>query len=213
MTSKLLLPRRGLYAITPDITSTPELLARVKPVLIAGASVLQYRNKSATPARRVEQAGALRDLCSRHDVPLIINDDVALAIAVAADGVHLGADDGDLRAAREALRAGALIGASCYDDLQRARQASAAGASYVAFGAFFPSPTKPLARRADPQILRDAHALGLRCVAIGGITPLNARELVRAGADWLAVISSLFDVPDPARAARLYLEAFKDTDT
>lgn len=193
------------------MTSTPQLLACVHTVLVAGATLLQYRNKSASSALKLEQARALRIACATYDVPLIINDDVALAAAADAAGVHLGRGDGDVRAARAVLGEGAIIGVSCYNELQRARDASAAGASYVAFGAFHPSPTKPLAPRAQPQLLTDARELGLQCAAIGGITPSNARELVLAGADWIAVISGLFNAQDPAVAARNYLQAFKDS--
>lgn len=203
--------RRGLYAITPDEPSTPRLLARVEPVLAAGASCLQYRNKAAAPALRQEQASALLGLCRAHGVPLIVNDDVALAIAVGADGVHLGGDDGDLAEAR-ARMPGGIVGVSCYDSLERALEAHALGADYIAFGAFHPSPTKPHARRAGPSLLADAASLGIARVAIGGITPSNARPLVDAGADLLAVISGVFDAPDPAAAARAYLSAFQEHD-
>lgn len=202
--------RRGLYAITPDEPSTERLLARVEPVLAAGAACLQYRNKTAGGALRHEHATALRALCQRHAVPLIINDDVELALAIGADGVHLGIEDGDLRTARERLGAQAIIGASCYDSFERASDAIAQGASYVAFGAFHPSPTKPHARRADLSLLSRSAALGAPRVAIGGITPVNARELVAAGADLVAVISGVFDARDPAAAVKAYLSAFED---
>jgi thiamine-phosphate pyrophosphorylase len=201
-------PRRGLYAITPDEPDTAQLLARVAPVLHAGAVWVQYRNKDADAALRSEQARALLPLCRRHGVPLIINDDWRLAAAIGADGAHVGRDDGQLASAREALGAGAILGASCYDDLELARSASAAGASYVAFGAFFPSPTKPQAPRAALELLRDSADLGLPRVAIGGITPDNARSLVSAGADFVAVISGIFDAPDPAAATRAYRSCF-----
>lgn len=201
-------PLRGLYAITPDESDTGLLLARVAPVLQAGTAWLQYRNKGADAALRTEQALALLPLCRRHGVPLIINDDWHLAATIGADGAHVGRDDGQLRNAREALGADAILGASCYDDLELARSAGAAGASYVAFGAFFPSPTKPLAPRAALELLRDSADLGLPRVAIGGITPDNARSLVSAGADFVAVISGIFDAPDPADATRAYLSCF-----
>jgi thiamine-phosphate pyrophosphorylase len=204
-------PSRGLYAITPDEPDTNRLLARVEPVLRAGASWLQYRNKAASDDLRAEQALALQSLCSRFNVPLIINDDWALAAAVGAAGAHLGEGDGELALARHELGADAILGASCYNDLKLARQAVFAGASYVAFGAFFASPTKPNARQASPDLLREAAALGLPRVAIGGITPDNARPLVEAGADLLAVISGVFDAPDPTAATRAYLSCFEDS--
>lgn len=203
--------RRGLYLLTPDEPDTQKLLARVDGVL-GHASLLQYRNKLAGAELAAAQVAALLPLCRARGVPLLVNDDWRLALAAGADGAHLGEDDGDLVAARDALGAGAIIGASCYDSLSRARSAAAAGASYVAFGAFFPSPTKPGARRVPPGLLREARRLGLPLVAIGGITPDNARGLVEAGADLLAVISGVFDAADPADAARAYVRAFADGD-
>jgi thiamine-phosphate pyrophosphorylase len=201
-------PPRGLYAITPDETDTPRLLERVEAVLAAGTTWLQYRNKAADAALRDIQARRLLVVCRRHGVPLIVNDDWRLAAMIGADGAHLGEDDGEIAAARAALGDGAILGASCYDDLALARQAADAGASYVAFGAFFPSPTKPGARRATPDLLRDSASLGLPRVAIGGITPDNARPLVDAGADLLAVISGVFDAADPAAAVHAYRTCF-----
>lgn len=199
--------RRGLYLISPDDTDTRRLLARVAEVL-PGAALLQYRNKSADARLRREQADALAQLCRTHGVPLIINDDAALARAVGAGGVHLGEHDGELVAARALLGDDAIIGMSCYDDLSRANAAARAGASYIAFGAFFPSTTKPGARRASPDLLRGSAQLGLPRVAIGGITPDNAHTLVEAGADLLAVIGGVFDAPDPAAAARALHASF-----
>ena len=201
-------PQQGLYAITADERDDARLLEQVEAVLQAGAAWLQYRNKAADPPTRERQALQLQPLCARHGVPLIINDDWQLAAAIGADGVHLGEDDGAIAVARAALGAAALIGASCYDRIELARYAVLAGASYVAFGAFFPSPTKPHARVAPPALLVDAAALGVPRVAIGGITPDNGRSLVDAGADMLAVISGVFDSPDPAAATRAYLSCF-----
>ncbi|MFC3814756.1 thiamine phosphate synthase [Lysobacter sp. GCM10012299] len=204
-----LLARTGVYAITPDDTDTSRLLARVETVLAAGATWLQYRNKAADADLRETQARAMLPLCRRHGAALIVNDDWRLAAAIGADGAHLGEDDGELACARAALPAGAILGASCYDDLDLARRAAAAGADYIAFGAFFPSPTKPNARKAGLDLLRDSAPLGLPRVAIGGITPDNARPLVEAGADLLAVISGVFDAADPAAAVRRYLDCFE----
>lgn len=201
-------PPSGVYLITPDEADGERLLARVAPLLADGPTWLQYRNKRADAAQRLAQATALQALCAQAGVPLIVNDDVALAQAVGAAGVHLGEDDGDLAAARAALGAGALIGASCYDDLALARAAAAAGASYVAFGAFFPTRSKVTTRRADPGLLRDAAPLGLPRVAIGGLTPDNGRALVAAGADLLAVISGVFDAADPRAALAAYRACF-----
>lgn len=204
------LPRRGLYLITPDDDDTHRLLQRVEAALGAGVALLQYRNKAAGTARRAEQAAALRAACALHATPLIVNDDVELAARVHADGVHLGEDDLDPAAARQRLGAGAIIGVSCYDQLSRAVQAADAGADYVAFGAFYPSATKPAARRATPALLAAAAPLALSRVAIGGITADNARPLLDAGADLLAVISDVFDAPDIAAAVRRYAPLFQD---
>ena len=205
MPSKTL--RRGLYLITPDDPDPSQLFARTRP-LLAFASCLQLRNK-AMDADALRVAGiALRSACKDAGVTLLINDDAALAAELGADGVHLGEHDGDIASARRLLRDDAIIGASCYDDIERARRLAAEGASYLAFGAFFPSPTKPNVRRASLQLLRDSAHLGLPRVAIGGITPDNAPSLVDAGADLVAVISGVFDAPDPVAAARAYLSLF-----
>ena len=205
MPSKTL--KRGLYLITPDDPDPSQLFARTRP-LLAFASCLQLRNK-AMDADALRVAGsALRSACKDAGVPLLINDDAALAAELGADGVHLGEHDGDIASARRLLGDDAIIGASCYDDIERARRLAAEGASYLAFGAFFPSPTKPNARRASLQLLRDSAHLGLPRVAIGGITPDNAPSLVDAGADLVAVISGVFDAPDPVAAARAYLSLF-----
>ncbi|SMC21107.1 thiamine-phosphate diphosphorylase [Andreprevotia lacus DSM 23236] len=194
----------GLYAITPDWADSKRLLAACDAALRGGATILQYRNKLATPAQALEQASALRALTSNHGASLIINDDLALALAVDADGVHLGGDDGDLAAARAQLPAGKILGASCYNQLALAQQAVAAGADYVAFGAVFASGTKPLAVRAELTLFAQARALGVPAVAIGGIDTANAAQVVEAGADCIAVIGALFGADDiEARARQL----------
>ena len=198
---------RGLYLVTPDEPDCDRLLARTRP-LLAHAACLQYRNKRASDSERRRQADGLRALCSDAGVPLIVNDDAALAAAVGADGVHLGEHDGAIATARALLGNDAIIGVSCYDDAGLAKNAAAQGADYVAFGAFFPSPTKPAARRASLELLHRARALDVPRVAIGGITPDNAPLLVAAGADMVAVISGVFDAPDPIAAARAYAACF-----
>ena len=200
----------GLYLITPDEADTANLLARTAPLLAAGATWLQYRNKTAGYALRHEQATALQSLSRQAGVPLIVNDDVRLAKAVGAAGVHLGEDDGDIAAARALLGAEAIIGASCYDRLELAEAAVAAGADYVAFGAFFPTRSKTGTRQATVDLLSKAASLGVPRVAIGGITPDNARSLVDAGADLVAVISGVFDASDPVAAVHAYLHCFRD---
>ena len=198
---------RGLYLITPEEPDTARLLARVAAVL-PQATWLQYRQKGADPDLRLVQAAGLQALCREVGVPLIINDDVALAAAIGAAGVHLGEEDGDIAAARTQLGTQAIIGASCYDAHARAERAVAAGASYVAFGAFFPTTSKVTTRRATPGLLAAAAALGVPRVAIGGITPDNMSPLVAAGADLVAVISGVFEAADPVAAAQAYRSGF-----
>jgi len=201
-------PQRGLYLITPDESDTDRLLARVRPVLAAGPALLQYRNKAADAPLRREQARELLAACRSAGLPLVINDDWRLAAELGADGAHLGSDDGNLAEARAALGPAALLGASCYDRLALAERAAANGASYLAFGAFFPSSTKPGASRADPGLLKASTHLNLPRVAIGGITPDNAGIVIAAGAEWVAVISGVFDSPDPAASVRAYRRCF-----
>ena len=201
---------RGLYAITPETPDSAQLEANVRALFAAAGSdcaALQYRNKSGTQAIRLEQARRLAALARASRVPFIVNDDVQLAIAVGADGVHIGRDDGEIGAARAALP-GKLVGVSCYDNLAAARSAVNAGADYVAFGSVFPSTTKPGAVRAPLGLFQEAKALGVPLVAIGGITAQNAPAVLGAGADALAVISALFDAPDIAARAREFARLF-----
>lgn len=200
------MPIHGLYAITPDGADSARMLLLAERALEGGTRLLQYRNKSAAPTQRLAEARALMALAARHRATLIVNDDLALALEVKAHGLHLGRDDGELAAARAAFPG--LLGASCYDSLDLAKRAAAAGADYIAFGSMFPSPTKPGAVRAPLTLFAQARPLGLPMVAIGGITLANAPQLVRAGADCLAVISSLFDAPDVAAAARAFNQLY-----
>jgi thiamine-phosphate pyrophosphorylase len=199
---------RGLYAITPEGLSREALVERAECALVGGARLLQYRSKDADPKRRAEIARALAALCRRHGAAFIVNDDIALALAVNADGAHLGHEDGDLVAARARLH-GKLLGASCYDRIDLARAAVAAGADYVAFGSVFASPTKPTAVRAPLGLFAQARPLGVPLCAIGGITAENAQTLIRAGADMLAVVSDLFDAQDVTARARAYVRLFE----
>ena len=201
-------PARGLYLLTPDEHDTQRLLTQIDALLASGVAMLQLRNKRAGRELRRAQAVALLALCRRHDVPLIINDDWRLAAEIGAAGAHLGEGDGELAQARAALGPEAILGASCYGDLRRGEHAQAAGASYLAFGAFFDSTTKPLARCADLSLLRRARQLGLPTVAIGGITPDNASSVIAAGADFVAVIGAVFNAPDPPGAARALRACF-----
>jgi thiamine-phosphate pyrophosphorylase len=199
----------GLYAVTPDEPDEMKLTAQVHSALAGGARLVQYRNKRADPALRHRQAKALLSLCRRHGVPLIVNDDAALALEIGADGVHLGSEDGSIAAARERLGANSVIGASCYNLLENARRAQQAGASYVAFGSFFSSSVKPGAVHAPIALLREAkQELALPVVAIGGINCANAPRLIAAGADCVAAISALFRAADIRLAAQDFSALF-----
>jgi len=197
-------PLRGLYAITPEAADADTLLRQVSAALDGGIALLQYRRKQRTAA---DEAIALAMLCRKRGVPFIVNDDIELALACGADGVHLGRDDGTLASARPKL-GGKLLGASCYNSLDAARAAVAAGADYVAFGSVFPSSTKPSAVKAPHELFGEARSIGVPLVAIGGITLENAPQLLAAGADAVAVISDLFDAPDIAGRARAYGKLF-----
>jgi len=203
-----LLTRNGLYAITDG--PRDDLLAACEAAIDGGAVLLQYRDKTDDAARRLAEARALAELCARRRIALIVNDDIDLALASGAMGVHLGEDDGDIARARAKLGPCAIVGVSCYDSIDRARLLAAAGADYLAFGAFHPSPTKPNARTATPALLREAKPLGVPLVAIGGITAANGAALIEAGANYLAVISAVFGTRDVRGAARSFAVLFAD---
>ncbi|WP_322629662.1 thiamine phosphate synthase [Halothiobacillus sp.] len=200
----------GLYVVTDTTTLRGDALLRaVAESILGGARMVQYRDKSADPALRLKEATALRSLCAEHQVLFLINDDVPLAEAVGADGVHLGREDAAIAAARQRLGSDAIIGASCYDQLSLAHQAVLAGADYVAFGAVFPSRIKPDARHAPLDLFRQARsALAVPICAIGGLTPANAPTVLAAGADMLAVISAVFNAPDCRVAAARFHSVF-----
>ncbi len=199
----------GLYAVTPDEPDTPRLLAGVEAALAGGAQALQYRNKSADANLRLAQGRALAALCRKYRRPLIINDHLDLALALDADGLHLGSEDGTLAEAKARLGEGMILGASCYDRLDSALEAQRAGATYVAFGSFFPSSVKPGAVRAPLSLLAAARAeLSVPVVAIGGITLENAPRLIEGGAHGVAVISALFGASDVQAAARRFSALF-----
>ena len=202
----------GIYAVTPETEDTTELIEKVTAVLNGGARVVQYRNKNGARALQREQCIKLLACVRAFDGSLIVNDSSKFALEVGADGVHLGQVDESVESARTQLGPRRTIGVSCYDDLERARAAQAAGADYVAFGSFFPSPTKPAAVRASLDLLRSAKAeLDVPVVAIGGINVDNAAALIEAGADALAIISALFQVDDIEKQTRTYLRLFKHT--
>lgn len=182
---------RGLYAVTPDMADTTALLAKTEQVLTGGAKLLQYRNKVADAALKLEQATALLDLCRRYDCLFIVNDSVEVAMKIGAPGVHLGREDGDLSQARRLLGPDVVLGASCYGQLHIAEQARDAGVDYIAFGAAYASPTKPGNKRAPLELYREARRIGLPVVAIGGITLETAPLCWRAGAASVAVIREI----------------------
>jgi thiamine-phosphate pyrophosphorylase len=200
----------GLYAITPECADTESLVRQVRRALSGGVHMVQYRSKEGDVALRHEQANELLTLCRQFRVPLIINDDIRLADLIGADGVHLGKDDGSVREARLILGPDKIVGVSCYADLQRALDAEAHGANYVAFGSFFPSPTKPGAAAAPLTLLHEAkHSLNIPIVAIGGISADNVIPLIEAGADAVAVISALFGSEDIGAAASRFAVLFE----
>ena len=201
---------RGLYAITPDTADGARLLAGVEAALSGGCRILHYRDKLSAMPESVARARALRELTRRFGARLLINDDLALAILVKADGVHLGRDDGNLMAARAMLGPKLILGASCYADFAAAQAADAAGADYVAFGAVYPSPTKPQAALATPELFSRASTLRAARCAIGGITLANAAPLIAAGADLLAVITDLFSAPNITARAAAYQRLFEE---
>lgn len=201
---------RGLYAITdPDLQPGDSLYSQCETVLAQGIAVLQYRDKLANPTERLTRARRLLALCRRYNTPFVINDDLGLAQQLRC-GVHLGQGDAAIKQARNLLGAEALIGASCYNSGETAANALNAGASYLAFGRFFKSSTKPLATPADLAVLNNAkQQFAAPIVAIGGITPDNGGQLLAAGADMLAVVAGLWQAEDLAAQCQGYLALFE----
>jgi thiamine-phosphate pyrophosphorylase len=198
-----------LYLVTPNWNDTERLLDLTHDALRAGAALVQYRHKDASPALRIEQAHALLALCRQHGRPLVINDHLDLCLALDADGIHVGGTDAAVAAVRAALGPGKIVGASCYGDLALAHAAQAAGASYVAFGGFYPSTVKKYPVTTPDDIVTRAKAeLSVPAVVIGGMTPANARPLVALGADMVAAISSVYLAPDPYATARAFASLF-----
>ena len=187
--------KQGIYIITDSVLLQGRLVASVEAALQGGAQIVQYRDKSSDSAKRLHQAQQLKQLCQHYNIPLIINDDLELAAQLDV-GVHLGQQDGSITLARQRLGAKAIIGATCHNSLEFAQQAAQQGASYLAFGAFYPSSTKPLAQLAQLDTLTQAqHLFNLPTVAIGGITLDNAMPVINAGANYVAVISDIFARP------------------
>ena len=200
---------RGLYAVTPDEADTDLLVAKVEAALQGGISVLQYRNKRANHKLQTQQVRAILPLCRQYEVPLIINDSVKLCLTLDADGVHIGADDGNLKEIRARVGKDKIIGASCYNRFDLALAAQQAGADYVAFGACFASTTKPKAPVANLNLFSQARAqLTIPAVAIGGINLDNAIQVIGAGAHSLAVINAIFNVPDVKSSTQQFTQLF-----
>jgi thiamine-phosphate pyrophosphorylase len=196
---------QGLYLVTPNWDDTARMVALTDTALAAGAAMVQYRHKDATPELRREQGAALMALCRRYRRPLIINDHVSLCLTLGADGVHVGGTDMSVREARAALGPDKIVGASCYGDLDLARYAAQNGATYAAFGGFYPSTVKQYSFRTGPALLEQARReLTLPLVVIGGMTPENAAPLVARGADMVAAITSVYLAPDTAAAVRAF---------
>lgn len=201
---------RGLYAVTPDCADGARLIADVEAALAGGCRLVQYRDKLSAMPEQVNRARALRELTRRFGASLLINDDLALAALVDADGAHLGKDDGNLIAARAILGSGKILGASCYADFAAGQAAARAGVDYLAFGAAYPSPTKPQAANATVGLFfRAKTEIGVPVCAIGGITLANAAPLIGAGVDLIAVITDLFSAPDIAACAAAYQTLFE----
>lgn len=204
------MPMRGLYLVTPNWDDTEGLLAATDAALAAaGVALLQYRHKDASPALRLEQAQALLALCRRRGRQMVVNDHIDLCRDIDADGVHVGHTDLAVAQVRALLGRDKIVGASCYGELGLALAAQDAGASYVAFGGFYPSPVKKYSFVTPPELLDQARArIGVPLVVIGGMTPVNAAPLVARGADMVAAITSVYGAEDPAGAARAFGKLF-----
>ncbi len=203
---------RGLYAITDHDLLGNELIASVTAAIHGGAGIVQYRDKSCDHQRRLQEARALLQICRQKQVPLLINDDVELALAINADGVHLGQQDSSLISARERLGTHAIIGVTCHNRLDLAQQAAAQGANYLAFGAIYPSSSKPEASHCSLELLGQAKAqFDLPIVAIGGITIDNIAPVIAAGADACAVITNLWRNVDVYQQAKAFTQEFSAT--
>lgn len=200
----------GLYAITDaSVSDTQRIISSVEQALRGGARIIQYRDKSNNQKQRLDTCHALRKITNNFDAVFIVNDDVRLALATGADGLHLGQDDPRLPEARNILGEKSIIGISCYDRFNLAEQAINEGADYIAFGRFFPSHTKPDAVAAELNLLERAkQELDIPVVAIGGITTENGGKLIQAGADMLAVVDGIFGQPDIEATARQYCSLF-----
>lgn len=200
---------KGLYLVTPDWDDTQKLLDVTEAGLRGGAALVQYRHKTADAQLRKEQAAALQALCRSYDRPFIVNDFIELCMELDADGVHVGGTDAAVAQVRAAVGPAKIVGASCYGSMDLAREAWRAGASYVAFGGFYPSRVKKYEVSTSPGIVAQAKAeVPLPNVVIGGMTHENSVPLVVQGADMVAAISSVYMADDPEMAARRFADLF-----
>ncbi len=201
---------KGLYLVTPDWDDTDQMLAATEQAILGGASLVQYRHKTASEALRREQAEALLRLCRLYGTPLIINDHVELCLMLDADGVHVGGTDETVAQVRARVGSSKIVGASCYGQLPLATDAAAAGASYVAFGGFYPSRVKKYEVSTSPSIITDAlQSIGVPVCVIGGMTVDNAKPLVELGAHMVAAISSVYAADDHRAAASSFAQLFR----
>ncbi len=200
---------KGLYIVTPDWDDTEKLLAVTEQALQGGAALVQYRHKTADAEQRHDQSSALLALCRRYNRPFIINDFVDLCLELGADGIHVGGTDATIAEVRAAVGPDKIVGASCYGDLELARAAHAAGASYVAYGGFYPSRVKKYPVTTSSDIIAESHsAVPLPVVVIGGMTAANSAPLVAAGSEMVAAISSVYQAEDPKAAAAEFVRLF-----
>ena len=200
---------KGLYAITPDSADLNTLIQKTQLAIEGGAFMVQYRSKIQNRDVKMQQCAAILRLCREYDVACIVNDDVEMCRILDADGVHLGENDDNIAEVKHILGEDSIIGSSCYDQLNRAKHAQKEGASYVAFGAVFPTPTKPNAPRATLELLREAKSeIQIPIVAIGGITMNNAHDVIKTGIDAIAVIASLYESNSIKETAETFSQMF-----
>ncbi|MEY3910383.1 MAG: Thiamine-phosphate synthase [Pseudomonadota bacterium] len=203
---------KGLYAITPDMADLNTLIQKTQWAIEGGAFMVQYRSKIQDRDVKMQQCAAILRLCREYKIPCIVNDDVDMCRVLEADGVHLGEKDDNIAEVRRILGEDAIIGSSCYDQLNRAKQAQKEGASYVAFGAMFETSTKPNAPRATLELLREAKSqIQIPIVAIGGITVNNAHDVIKTGIDAIAVITSLYEAKTIKETAETFAKMFHET--
>ena len=200
---------KGLYAITPDSADLNTLIQKTQWAIEGGAFMVQYRSKILNRDVKMHQCAAILRLCREYEIPCIVNDDVDMCRILEADGVHLGEKDDNIAEVRHILGEDAIIGSSCYDQLNRAKSAQKEGASYVAFGAMFPTSTKPNAPRATLALLKEAkREIQIPIVAIGGITVNNAHDVIKTGIDAIAVITGLYEAKSIKETAKTFVKMF-----